>query len=143
MREAGALGLLRPPGKRSRIHPAIAESSPARTPAVRMSARKKIGGITAMLIGACVFGETLRAGDSTNTSNAAAPPNIKLTGIAVFSGKKWACLAIQAGAETPPRGLTLREGERDESVEVIRILEEQGGVKIRRHGVETMLSLSN
>ena len=67
---------------------------------------------------------------------------IKLTGVAVIPPQKWALLQIQAPGKKA-RAVTLAEGARDASLEVLEIDPRGWRVKIRNSGAVTLLTMAS
>lgn len=79
----------------------------------------------------------------TVETNAAPPPaNVKLTGFATINGVKRAFFVITPkDPKDPAQYVNLPEGQREGILEVLRISEGEGEVKIKNSGTDSVLSL--
>jgi len=71
------------------------------------------------------------------------PKTVKLSGIVSIIGPPRAMLVRQEPGQTKPDYLTLREGEKDGAVEVVRIDAEAGEVEIINGGVKKVLNFKD
>ncbi len=69
-----------------------------------------------------------------------APKTVKLSGIVSIIGPPRALLVRQEAGQTKPDYLTMREGEKDGAVEVVRIDPDAGEVEILNGGVRKVLT---